>query len=106
MARSAGLEPATPGLEDPCSIHLSYGRHVPSHSKCLMSQRLRLLGQQYSEVHMQAQHSHQDRTTIRVVAGMVDVLQSARRRHASPAVCGVVGLDDVLATVPQSTVAE
>ena len=26
MARPAGLEPATPGLEDPCSIHLSYGR--------------------------------------------------------------------------------
>ena len=28
MARPAGFEPATPGLEVPCSIQLSYGRTV------------------------------------------------------------------------------
>ena len=27
VARPAGLEPATQGLENPCSIHLSYGRY-------------------------------------------------------------------------------
>ena len=30
MVRSAGLEPATPDLEDRCSIHLSYGRKIQS----------------------------------------------------------------------------
>ena len=29
MARPAGLEPATPGLEGRCSIRLSYGRIIP-----------------------------------------------------------------------------
>jgi hypothetical protein len=28
MARPAGLEPATPGLEGRCSIRLSYGRFI------------------------------------------------------------------------------
>ncbi len=30
VARPAGLEPATPGLEGRCSIQMSYGRTVPN----------------------------------------------------------------------------
>src|ERR1019366_8286413 len=58
------------------------------------------------EVDMQPEHLHEDRPAIAVVAGMVDVLQTARRRHTWPEVRCVIRLDDVLATVPQPAVAK
>jgi hypothetical protein len=60
----------------------------------------------HSELYVQPQHFHEDLAAILVVTGMVEVLESATRRHASPQVCRVIGLDDVLATVPQPAVAE
>jgi hypothetical protein len=55
---------------------------------------------------MQSKHLHEDRSAIPVVAGMVDLLETPGRRHASPEMRGVVRLDDVLAPIPQRAVAE
>ena len=44
MARPAGLEPATPGLEGRCSIQLSYGRLIIGRVHVLGMQETRRAG--------------------------------------------------------------
>jgi len=52
-----------------------------------------------SEVRMEAEHLDEDRAAVAVVAWMVDELQAAGRRQASPEVRGVVRLENILASV-------
>ena len=52
-----------------------------------------------SEVRMEAEHLDQDRAAIAVVAWMIDELQAAGRRQASPEVRRVIRLENILASV-------
>src|SRR5262245_45266297 len=59
-----------------------------------------------SELDVKAEHLDEDWPAIAVVARMIDVLQTARHRQATPEVRRVVGLDDVLAAVAERPVAK
>src|SRR5882762_1480551 len=58
------------------------------------------------ELQMQAQAWHDYRSPVPVVAGIVDVLQAKRRINSPPHVECVVGLDDILAAVIETPIAE
>src|SRR5271156_5474478 len=55
---------------------------------------------------MKAQGGHEDRTTIAIVAGVVEVLKIEGSVNAAPRVEGVVGFENVLAAVVQAAISE
>jgi hypothetical protein len=53
----------------------------------------------YLELDMQAQAPDQDWPAILVVAGIIDVLQIRSHIYPTPDMCGVIGLDNILASI-------
>src|SRR5580765_6905319 len=59
-----------------------------------------------SQVDVEPEHLHEDRSAITVVARMIDVLQTPGRRDSAPVVRRVVRFEDVLAAVAQRPVSQ
>ena len=60
----------------------------------------------YLELDMQAEAPDRDWPAILVVAGIIDVLQVGSHIDPTPDMCGVIGLDNIFASIAQGPVAQ